>query len=168
MSLPLTVRRTLLAAAVILGIGASGLVNPEAWWARYAPQLWLVPLVPVWLSQAVGRRLVAASGGVVLLILALNAALVGASYARFQTKMTSALRAQLVSLSHGASTPLVVHFGEFRSNRVRLRYAGIPYVEVNAPGDLPCPNPHQLVMSPAVFCGQFETSPSHRDSGSQD
>ncbi len=37
-----TVLAAIFAAAVI---GFSGAINPEAWWARYSPQLWLVPLV---------------------------------------------------------------------------------------------------------------------------
>jgi hypothetical protein len=32
-------------AALAIGIIVATLLNPEAWWARYAPQLWLLPVV---------------------------------------------------------------------------------------------------------------------------
>lgn len=32
----------------VLAIGATVLVNPESWWARYVPQLWLLPALFLW------------------------------------------------------------------------------------------------------------------------
>jgi len=83
----------------IAAIAVSVLVNPEGWWARYAPQLWLVPLLAAAAAStsrgAWPRR--AAAGA--LLLLAIDVLVVAGAYGVRQFQHSAAVRAQLRSLA---------------------------------------------------------------------
>lgn len=146
MAWPLTLRKTLAASAAMGAVFLTAIVNPQAWWARYAPQLWIVPVVAAILSVHVNTRPLRILGGILILVLAANSVLVGTSYLKSNRKATREVRAQLSSLS-SAGNPMVAHFGMFRSGRARLRQAGIRYREVTDPNDLPGPVVPNLVLS---------------------
>jgi hypothetical protein len=55
---------------------ASALIHADAWWARYAPQLWLVPLVAAAIPLAEGRTWRRHLAAAVVVILALDVTLV--------------------------------------------------------------------------------------------
>jgi hypothetical protein len=48
-------------ALITLGVVASIVVNPEFWWARYAPQMWLLPVLAVALATKQRHAVLAAS-----------------------------------------------------------------------------------------------------------
>ncbi len=116
-----------IATATILIIIASVLPVHACWWARYAPQVWLVPLValaplggderPRW------RRL----SWLVLLILTANVAGIATVNFRANLSATREIAANIQDLRSHA--PFRVAFGNFRSSRFRLQEAGIPFVE---------------------------------------
>jgi hypothetical protein len=124
-----------MATAVILIILASVLPVHACWWARYAPQAWLIPLVALApLGDAVdkppGRRL----SWLVLLILSVNVA--GIAMVNFHANLDASrdTAASLVDLR--SYVPFKVAFGNLRSNRFRLQEAGIPFLEEE--GKLKC------------------------------
>jgi hypothetical protein len=82
-------------AAVVCSL----LVSIHTWWARYGPQLWWLPLIPVaaafWASR--GRLQVAVAWGLVL-ILAVNALIVAAVRTQWEVNATRTLGRQLVEL----------------------------------------------------------------------
>ena len=121
-------KKTLAYACLGLLIICSALVNSEAWWARYAPQLWLLPVLCAMLGLAMNSKPPKILGLAILLVLCLNLFLVSASYFAGQSKGCAILKSQLAEMKRA---PLVlVSFRSMYSNRVRLTEAGIHYREV--------------------------------------
>ncbi|MGA2987501.1 MAG: hypothetical protein ABSG32_27230 [Terriglobia bacterium] len=116
------------AAAVILIMIGSVLPVSACWWARYGPQVWLVPLVALApFGGAVERPLLRRFSWLALLILSANAA--GIAEVNFRANLI-ATRETAESLDDLRShAPFKVAFGNFRSHRFRLREAGIPFIE---------------------------------------
>jgi hypothetical protein len=124
-----------MATAIILIILASVLPVHACWWARYAPQVWLVPLVALApLGGAAARQNLRRLSWLVLLILSVNVAGVAAVNIRANVEATRDTAANLADLRSHA--PFKVAFGSFRSNRFRLQEAGIPFIEEE--GKLKC------------------------------
>jgi hypothetical protein len=118
---------TLVASLAFL-IG-SVLINPEAWWARYVPQLWLVPLTVAMFMDATKLSRAARAVTIVLLVVliadAAFMAMIASGYAAFRTHKA---RGQIEALAHVG--PLYVrepnYFGWFGTLQ-RLRDGGIVY-----------------------------------------
>ncbi len=133
--------------AVIL---ATLFVNPEAWWARYAPQAWLLPCVVAGAALMAGgwaRRF----AFVLLAVLSLNVGLVSAANLRGALVESRKIGRQLERINLKRQ-PVVIHFGWFRSLRVRLTEAGIHFREVQEPSELPFGSRARMVGTEAVFC----------------
>jgi hypothetical protein len=124
-----------IATAVILIIIASVLPVYACWWARYAPQVWLIPLVALApFGGAAVRQNWRHLSWLVLLILLTNVARIAWVNWRANLEATRDMAADLADLR--AHSPFKVAFGNFRSNRIRLQEAGIPFIEVE--GKLNC------------------------------
>jgi hypothetical protein len=134
-----------LAAAALL---AAALLNPHAWWARYAPQLWLVPLALALAGALARRRAAAVLAAAALAVLAADAALVATNALRRAGKRSDVLRAQLASLAREPG-PVAIRLGAFEAQRVRLRAAGVRFVEVER---LPCLAPETIESSSIEVC----------------
>lgn len=114
----------LFVAAVVV---ATTLSNPEAWWARYAPQLWLAPLgvavAAVLFARPAALRVV---GRMVLLAMLLDTAFVGVINAsnaiNGRTEIVEALR-----LGSGMSEKVLLRQLEFETSWVKLEEKGIEY-----------------------------------------
>lgn len=121
--------------AIIVIIVVSVLPVSACWWARYAPQVWLVPLVALApLGGASARPNLRRLSWLVLLILSANVA--GIARVNFRANL-DATRETAESLEDLRShAPFRVAFGGFRSNRFRLQEAGIPFIEDE--GNLKC------------------------------
>jgi len=117
-----------IAAAILVILFASVLPISACWWARYAPQIWLVPLVALApFGGAVERPNLRRLSWLVLLILGANVAGIARVNFRANLNATRETAANLADLRSHA--PFKVAFGYFRSNRFRLQEAGIPFVE---------------------------------------
>jgi hypothetical protein len=122
-------------AAVILIIIGSVLPVSGCWWARYAPQVWLVPLVALApLGGAIERPNLHRLSWLVLLILSAN--LAGIATVNFRANLTAARETAANLADLRSHAPFKVAFGGFRSNRFRLQEAGIPFIEDE--GNLKC------------------------------
>jgi hypothetical protein len=121
-------KKTLAFTGLGLLIVCSALVNPEAWWARYAPQLWLLPVLCAMLGLAINSKPQKILGLSIALVLILNLCLVSAYYFKQQYTDNVILKSQLAEM-RGAHLVLV-SFGSDYSNRERLTEAGIHYREV--------------------------------------
>ncbi|MFD0693922.1 hypothetical protein ACFQZT_07445 [Paenibacillus sp. GCM10027628] len=120
---------TLAAIGVIALLAASSFINPAAWWARYVPQLWTVPLICVWLALSLkGYRLLNGTGIALALVIAANSFLVSGSYTTSQWAWSQELRGQLAQLQ-AASQPVKAEFTYSWSNRERLKAYGIAFKE---------------------------------------
>lgn len=139
------VRAGALAAGFVL---LTVMIHREAWWARYAPQLWLVPVIVAVSAQHRGSTVVLRGVGMAVLgVLSVNAAVVAWGYAAGQLDMRARLEAQREALARASHVE--VQFGLFEGNRERLRSWGIAFREVPT---LSCPRPVGLVASRARFC----------------
>lgn len=132
----------LLAGAVAL----AALANPEAWWLRYAPQLWLLPLILSFPWLVAGQRWMRIAAWAVITLQLANAAVVAAGAAVYAHDATRALAAQIEDLRQA---PFVeANLKDFGSLRWRLEEAGIRVVEKR---QLPCDMEYPLVSVNAGY-----------------
>ncbi len=85
-----------------------------------------------------------------MLILIVNVLLVSGSYLQGQYRINQVLKQQLISIKN-QQEPAVVHFDDFRSNRIRFKELGIKYSEVK---ELGCSEYITLVSSNTKVCGK--------------
>jgi len=137
--------------ALLGAVAVSVLVNPEAWWARFAPQWYLVALIPGALLLFGTRLPVRAFGLVIVLVLLINSSLVANTYYPFNKKVTAELNEYLTVIAD-TNLPITVYFGAFPSNRIRLQEAGISYQAVESPIQLRCKQPHSIFAYQGLFC----------------
>lgn len=128
----------LLVLAVIL---ASSLVNPGVFWARYVPQLWLIPVVVVVLLRLQGNRF----AWPLLLLLSMNAALVIGGSTNGQLARQHAIRNQLDEIRR---QPITVNLQTFGAVRFRLQREHVDF----RLGTLVCPAPKTMVSSLVEYC----------------
>jgi hypothetical protein len=124
------------APALVLLAAVAGMVaiNPEAWWARLAPQTWLVPAGTALLgSLSTSRNVRRIASGLLVLLLA-NLALVSVPYLFGQAVFTASARSQLAGLREAARRegPLLVRLNSFEGSRWRLEESRIPFREVES------------------------------------
>lgn len=164
---------TIAVSGVIAVLLASAFINPAAWWARYVPQVWIVPVACAWLALVVRARphhgaatlrpireqtqqnplskreqLTRVCGWAIAGLLAINATLVAYSYTSKQWNWSETLRSQYEDLAE-LDKPLQTDFSFSWSNRLRFENYGIPFRE-EAP--LRCDNPLTLVKSGTTVC----------------
>lgn len=132
-----------LVLALLAGtIVASLLIGPHTWWARYAPQLWWLPVVAVIGGLAVPNRRATRwiASGLAALLLA-NATLIAFAHFRWEIAATRTLREQMAFLRAQESVEVdFAYFGE--SFGERLRAAGVKFRAVRR---LQCENPIVLM-----------------------
>jgi hypothetical protein len=124
-------------ALTVGAIVASLLIGAQTWWARYAPQLWWLPVAAVVAGLALPRapavRSVAA--GLAALLLA-DAALVAFAHFRWEIAATRAERAQFAFLRRQGVVEVDLHyFSEPFSER--LRAAGVRFHATQIPAGSP-------------------------------
>jgi hypothetical protein len=116
------------ALILILVIIASVLPVSACWWARYAPQVWLIPVLALAPFAGAGEKQnLRRASWLILLILSANVAGIAAVNLRANLKATREVAESLDDLRTHA--PFKVAFGYFHSNRFRLQEAGIPFTE---------------------------------------
>jgi hypothetical protein len=114
--------------AVILLIIGSVLPVSACWWARFAPQVWLIPLVALApFGGAVVRPPWHRLSWLVLLILSVNVG--GIARVNFRANLDATRDTAISLIDLRSLAPFKVAFGNFRSNRFRLQEAGIPFIE---------------------------------------
>lgn len=142
-------RETWQMAGVILVIFISAVVNPEVWWARYAPQLWIIPVLAAVLAVYLEQPLMMKGlGWLLLLVIAGNITLTSVYCFSYQYVVNRQLKEQLAALAQRRE-PILVKFTNSYSNRIRLTEAGIYFQLVK---QLPCNKVSRLVGSDTVFC----------------
>ncbi|MFN8392231.1 MAG: hypothetical protein U0136_18205 [Bdellovibrionota bacterium] len=133
----------------------SVLVVPESWWARYVPQLWLLPLLlslQVLEQQNSSRGLAFQtflSGLSVVLVTANSVAIGFVSWSSAYTR-SAALKAELSEIA-AEGRAVEVTFNRFRANEERLRHFGVNFAEVPVPI---CDAPRLLLESPTSICSK--------------
>ncbi len=142
--------RALILAGVLAVLLVSVLINPAAWWARYVPQLWAVPLLCAFVGLGVDKmKWVKGVSWALVAILAVNVGLVARSYVNSQHAWSQELKQQLATLQN-AKQPVATDFSYTWSNRVRFEEMGIAYKEVKE--GLTCADAKTLVRSGTQVC----------------
>lgn len=108
------------------GVILTVLINPEAWWARYAPQLWLIPAALAFTALKSNAKSLRAIGGAVLAAMAVNVLLLSYAYGLGNHYATLAYKAEAAKLA-AREAPVKFFFGVFNSNEVRFKKLAVPY-----------------------------------------
>lgn len=122
---------------LVVSLFITVLVNPESWWARYVPQLWLLPAMAALFlpgSQEWAGR------GLFLLITAaviVNSGVILATMVRYNFRATSELNREFDQLRASGNT-LQIQLGDFQSLRARLARNGISWLPLPEGQELPC------------------------------
>jgi hypothetical protein len=130
---------TVLAVAVVL---ASAAINEHAWWARYAPQLWLVPLLVAVGATRLARRPRTWLAGPLVVAIALDASLVAGRQLLSQIEGTRSVRREFRAV-HAAARPVEARC-DFPIARVAFAESGIPVRLVTDGARLGCRDPQAL------------------------
>ncbi len=117
--------------ALVGSIMVTVLINPEAWWARYVPQLWLVPIVIAAVAWTDRQKIIRYCGRVLIGAIIINISIISYPYVLGNYYCTQALDIELQSIAQ-QHRPLNVYFGEFTSNYVRFQKWGITTVDVSS------------------------------------
>jgi len=130
----------------------SWMLHSEGWWARYTPQLWLVPVaVAIGLGTRHDRVSVGLSG-LLALILATNVYFVGEIYYQSRVANTGAL-VEVYDTFADSDQVMPVFIERFHAaTRVQLGEAGITFEEYSSPEELPCAMPLSLPVEMGLYC----------------
>lgn len=136
--------RVYLLALVTSVVGAVA-INPASWWARFIPQLWLLPVIVfafLLFAQTKGMLRFICKTAMVLLIA--NTALIAGVY--FYSVYTSTRSANKVfETLRKSTTPVFVYFDIFTPNEKKLEANSISFVKVQRLDELPCDSTMQIL-----------------------
>jgi hypothetical protein len=114
------------------------LLNSEAWWARYSPQLWLIPVIVLAALWYVSDRRTQLIGNMLAVLMFINIFLVSGAYIGWNTLNTRQVRATLAEL-HQSDKVVMLYYGPLEAVGMRFEQYGIPFQWVGHLEDLPCP-----------------------------
>jgi hypothetical protein len=123
----------------------------ENWNARFAPQVWMLPLITAILALLISRRGVSRGlAFALLLLLFTNNLLISYKYTVFTLSYSELAASQLETLKK-KEQPIPAKFGFFNAIRYRFDREGIRYVEVET---LPCAKDKQkkVILSQVSIC----------------
>jgi len=125
-------RKTALPFIIMAGtILFSVLIISEAWYARYTPQLWFIPLILLMVSETESGRTISRIRNLLYIIMLVNISFCLASFPYVYYK-TAQIKYELDQLK--ASKKIIpVEFTYFTSNRARFTEYNIPFMEVSIP-----------------------------------
>jgi hypothetical protein len=135
--------------SVISFLLLSALVNPELWWARLAPQIYLIPIIISIILLSLNDLFSKIISYTIIIILILNDSLISYFYFDRNYKTSKAINEKMKILA-GWKTPLDVYFGSFKSTGNRFKKAGILYNEVKSLEALTCRT--KIPISADGFC----------------
>jgi hypothetical protein len=104
-------------------------INSEAWWARFAPQVWFFPFIAVVYSFYTENKIFRKIRYLLPVLLLVNVLLITSAYVPFQVKSTMAVKKRLKQVSR-IDRPIYVRFGKFITSRLWFEERGIDYTPV--------------------------------------
>jgi len=129
----------------------SAIVNPEVWWARYVPQLWIMPII--FLITFIKHHINRVKSVFVLfvsLIIGINSFLIQKENITMINELNQSLSLQFSTLKEYSQThDVFIDFDKFQSNRKRFNERGIDYIERDKKF---CETPNPITFSNATFC----------------
>ena len=149
--LMLDCQKALVGTYIIAIILISILGKPYAWYARYNPHFWMVPVVVILMSFTIENSFARALGYSLAAVLLVNVSLIVTQYIPFQLTQNRNIRRAFREIAQLPS-PVKVYLSVFRTQRLRFQKAGIQYEEVFKPEDLPCQNPLRIDCMDSTVC----------------
>lgn len=124
----------LLTSVILLSVA----INPESWWARLIPQLWLFPIVvaSVLLTNSGRNRYRAIAKGI-LIGMVLNSFLVALPYT-YSTLITTMRTNRYLTALKNSTNPAYAYFDIFEPNTRKFEDRDIRYIRVPTEESLPC------------------------------
>jgi hypothetical protein len=116
---------------LVASIMISALINPEAWWARYVPQIWLALICLSIVAWSSDQKAIRYLGGALAGAAVINLALISYPYVLGNYYCTQALQQELTDMAT-YHKPIKIHFGEFTSNYLRFEQRNITFVDTPA------------------------------------
>jgi len=144
-------RRAIIAAYIIVVILISIVGKPYAWYARYNPHFWGVPVVVIVTAFTLKNRFIQALAYALAAVLLVNIVLIASQYVPFQLAQNRNLRGSLRKIA-AMPAPVKAYFSVFRTQRLRFQKAGIRYEEVFRLEDLHCPISLRIDCMDASVC----------------
>jgi hypothetical protein len=120
-------------------IACTALINPETWWARYAPQWWLVVILVMGVGLFSRVKYARWLSIVLLIVLALNTGMVTSSNLYQNARDTWKTNQIFSDLAKRGETVLVYHQNFWLAN-LKFDQWHIPYKSVVTYEELPCPH----------------------------
>jgi hypothetical protein len=126
-------KETLFGIGMVASIMLSALINPESWWARYVPQIWLAFICLAIVAWSSEKKVIRYMGRALAGAAVINLALISYPYLLGNYYCTQALKQELKEIAANHN-PINICFGEFTSNYVRFTKNNISFVD--APADI--------------------------------
>ena len=128
------------------------IVNPQSWWARYVPQLWLIPLTIFFYAHSVNATIIRYLAFAGLILMFINSGIIF-SGALAHNYIALRMISRELSFLKLNTHKINIYFGDFESNRLRLEKAGIGFTRVSDIKELNCAEEKIIVMySSARYC----------------
>jgi hypothetical protein len=139
---------------ISLAIMVSVFLNTESWWARFSPQLWLVPVICCVFFFSLRPVHFHLTGYALALTLTLNLLLVSYGYLSRNIPSTFEVRSQMAALSE-REAPILVDFGDFeQSGRRRFQEWGVRYQQRENLSTEQCASLFEIESSTTKVCVQ--------------
>jgi hypothetical protein len=115
------------------------IINPDAWWARYVPQLWIIPILLLLYScQEFNKRLSILSHFLIVVMM-VNILIIAFSYYSYQSQVTEDINSMLDIIKNKEAEdnePIKIsyqHFPDYYFNSIPRRFTehGINYIVIN-------------------------------------
>jgi hypothetical protein len=126
-------KETLFGMGMVASILLSALINPESWWARYVPQIWLAFICLAMVAELSEKKAIGYLGRALAGAAVINLALIAYPYFLGNYYCSQALKQELKEIAANHN-PINVCFGEFTSNYLRFTKNNISFVD--APADI--------------------------------
>lgn len=126
---------------ILILISCSSLLNPEAWWARHTPQIWLIVIVLLGTLVSESRKIPVFIGKISIIIIAINILIVSAYNIPNEFEKTAQYHNQMRMLKNmSKNRQLEIIFTENNKavDKRRLEFFGVKFRESS---NIDCVNP---------------------------
>jgi hypothetical protein len=111
-------------------------INPGGWWARYVPQLWLIPLLLLIIAQQRFTGKLKMLNYTLILVLILNICMIAYVYYSYQLDTTEKINVQINTIrSLTQDRPANLYCGIFIAAQDRYKEQGINFILTDVPPD---------------------------------
>jgi hypothetical protein len=130
--------------ALLLTVIISVAINPESWWSRFVPQLWLLPIIVCTFLIFSGKSVLINIGKSIVIVVIMNLLIVAAVAFSSAIKTTIRTETEFAKMRK-LKKPILVYFDMFPMNSRKLHEKMIPFIQVDSLAALPCSTPHTVL-----------------------